>query len=260
VRGHATSLPPARAQVPAEWADVSYPSTKPLSAWLRDLEARLLFVSTWMERGRPKEFWLPALFNPHALLTVALYYSSITSGVPLDMLSFAYEFAPTVRLSAPAQVGAHDEQRRTSGGEEGGADAEPAGDDSQVLYVYGLVLEGARWDPYSGRISELHPRQAYSPLPTIGLRPTADRQLPSGGIYVCPVYKTVSRSDVNTASGRVIPNFVTTIELPTGAGGDPVPAGRDGGSKDASERHLSHTISPHWIMCGVAAFLSEPYN
>ena len=51
-------------QVPEPWARVAYPSLKPLAAWLKDLQARLLFFSSWLRRGAPPCFWLAAFFFP----------------------------------------------------------------------------------------------------------------------------------------------------------------------------------------------------
>ncbi len=51
-------------QVPQQWAQVAYPSLKPLGAWLKDLQARVAFFSSWLRRGVPACFWMAAFFFP----------------------------------------------------------------------------------------------------------------------------------------------------------------------------------------------------
>lgn len=51
-------------QVPSQWAQVAYPSLKPLPAWLQDLHARVAFFASWLRRGAPTCFWLAAFFFP----------------------------------------------------------------------------------------------------------------------------------------------------------------------------------------------------
>ena len=54
----------ANNQVPQQWAQVSYPSLKPLGAWLKDLQARVAFFASWLRRGVPACFRLAAFFFP----------------------------------------------------------------------------------------------------------------------------------------------------------------------------------------------------
>lgn len=54
-------------QVPQQWAQVAYPSLKPLGAWLEDLQARVAFFASWLRRGAPVCFWLAAFFFPQVL-------------------------------------------------------------------------------------------------------------------------------------------------------------------------------------------------
>ena len=58
-------------QVPEGWGQMAYPSLKPLGPWLKDLQARLAFFSSWLKRGPPPCFWLAAFFFPQ----VAVYLS-----------------------------------------------------------------------------------------------------------------------------------------------------------------------------------------
>jgi dynein heavy chain, axonemal len=51
-------------EVPGMWRQVAYPSRKPLSPWMVDLQSRLSFFQSWLEQGPPLSFCLPAFFFP----------------------------------------------------------------------------------------------------------------------------------------------------------------------------------------------------
>ncbi len=53
-------------QVPELWANVAYPSRKPLASWMADLHARVAFMESWLTSGEPKCFWLPGAQYPAA--------------------------------------------------------------------------------------------------------------------------------------------------------------------------------------------------
>ena len=61
-------------------------------------------------------------------------------------------------------------------------------------YIYGLFLEGARWDPAAHILAESRPKELYTDMPAMWLIPAANRKPPTSGIYECPVYKTLTRA------------------------------------------------------------------
>jgi dynein heavy chain len=61
-------------------------------------------------------------------------------------------------------------------------------------YIRGLYMEGARWDSEIGQIGESKPKELFSEVPIIWLVPSINRIQPAKGIYVCPVYKTITRA------------------------------------------------------------------
>ena len=61
-------------------------------------------------------------------------------------------------------------------------------------FIRGLFLEGARWDYDKHELTESRPKELYTDMPIIWLKPTANREKPSKGIYDCPVYKTLTRA------------------------------------------------------------------
>lgn len=51
-------------QVPDKWNSVGYLSLMPLSSWIKDLLARVKFMSEWIEGGVPKAIWISGFFFP----------------------------------------------------------------------------------------------------------------------------------------------------------------------------------------------------
>jgi dynein heavy chain len=56
-------------RVPSMWASKSYPSLKPLGAFVSDLVARIKFFQTWFEEGCPKLFWMSGFFFTQSFIT-----------------------------------------------------------------------------------------------------------------------------------------------------------------------------------------------
>lgn len=59
-------------RVPIMWANVGYPSLKPLNSWFDDLIQRVEFLSKWLYQGPPKSYWISAFFFPQGFMTAAL--------------------------------------------------------------------------------------------------------------------------------------------------------------------------------------------
>ena len=56
-------------------------------------------------------------------------------------------------------------------------------------YIFGLYLEGARWDETTGCLNDSRQKQLYTELPPIHLAPVQHRKKPTSGVYRSPVYK-----------------------------------------------------------------------
>tara|TARA_B100000609_G_scaffold145713_1_gene117327 strand:- start:295 stop:684 length:390 start_codon:yes stop_codon:yes gene_type:complete len=109
------------------------------------------------------------------------------------------------------------------------------------VYIRGLFLEGARWDPEIRSLNDSRPKQLFSPAPIMHLSPCKDREEPTGGIYRCPIYKVLSRRGVLSTTGHST-NFVMWIEIPSNR--------EDGINNDGKVDQLE------WAKGGVAAFCS----
>ncbi|KAK9828903.1 hypothetical protein WJX72_002692 [[Myrmecia] bisecta] len=193
-------------QVPEMWAKVSYPSLKPLGSYLEDLYRRLAMLQDWYEKGAPSIFWLPGFFFVQSFLTAGLQNFARKNSIPIDMVEYDFEMLGM------------DEARYSSPPAEG-------------VYVYGLYLEGCRWDPVAKELAESQPKVLFTPAPCMWLRPKRVEQLSSFPHYNCPLYRTGDRRGVLATTGHST-NFVMFVKLPSG--------------QPAS----------HWIMRGVALLTS----
>ena len=61
-------------------------------------------------------------------------------------------------------------------------------------YIYGLFIEGARWSKDEHKLAESRPKELYTDMPVMQLIPAENRKEPDSGIYVCPMYKTLTRA------------------------------------------------------------------
>lgn len=49
-------------KVPALWLKKSFPSLKPLGAYIKEVHSRVAFFQGWIDEGPPVNFWLPGFF------------------------------------------------------------------------------------------------------------------------------------------------------------------------------------------------------
>ena len=99
------------------------------------------------------------------------------------------------------------------------------------VYVYGMFLEGARWNYDEDKLDTSLPKELYTDVPMIHFIPVANRELPTEGVYFCPLYKVLSRAGTLSTTGHST-NYILFVELP------------------------SDKAQSVWIKAGVAMFLS----
>jgi dynein heavy chain len=63
-------------------------------------------------------------------------------------------------------------------------------------------------------LEDSDPKKLFVDVPLILLLPMMDRQTPKTGIYMCPVYKVLSRSGTLSTTGHST-NYVMLMELPS---------------------------------------------
>ena len=206
-------------QVPKLWSDAAYPSMKPLSSWVDDLVERVGFIQQWIDKGQPVVFWISGLYFPQAFLTGSLQNYARKFKFPIDTVSFNFHLKPEAwnELSSRPENG---------------------------VYIRGLFLEGARWDPSRRSLNDSLPKQLYTELPVIHLLPEQHRAEPKGGFYRCPVYKILSRRGVLSTTGHST-NFIMWIEIPS--------------DRESTVNNEGKSDQEEWIRAGVAAFSSLMY-
>jgi dynein heavy chain, axonemal len=216
-------------RVPHLWTAASYPSLKPLGPWFNDFLQRLEFLSSWEESGSPSVYWISGFFFPQGFLTAILQNYARKYSYPIDTISLSFMMMNETLEDL--------------------LDHRP----EDGSYIYGLFLEGARWNKRLGSLVDPKPKELFSPMPVIHMLPAKDRQAPARGIYRCPVYKILSRTGTLSTTGHST-NFVTWIEIPS--------------DKDSIYRNslVSETNAQvlfcdqdYWIKAGVACFCSLRY-
>ncbi|KAL0280091.1 UNVERIFIED_CONTAM: hypothetical protein PYX00_001484 [Menopon gallinae] len=193
--------------VPKVWERSAYPSLKSLGSWIKDLELRLDFMSTWVTLGHPPSYWLSGFFFPQGFLTGVLQTHARKYDTPIDQLKFDF----IVKNEAVDQEEVFDGHKKT------GRDApEMYGNftrPSDGVLVHGLFLDAARWDYRTMMLNDPNPGEMNPPLPVIHLSPQV-KAPQSKNRYVCPLYKTSNRAGVLSTTGHST-NFVVPVLLPT---------------------------------------------
>jgi dynein heavy chain len=60
------------------------------------------------------------------------------------------------------------------------------------VYVKGMYLEGAGWDPEAGCLVEPEPMELIVPMPIMHFKPVENKRKGNKGIYICPLYMYVN--------------------------------------------------------------------
>lgn len=179
-------------------------------SWLGDLIKRVNFLKEWIDYGVPNIYWISGLSFPQGFLTGTLQNFARKHKVAIDKISFDFIWMDHMTVE--------DVKEKPEDG----------------IYVYGLYLEGTKWNYEKHDIDQPIPKELYSELPIVWLKPKEDRVTPEQGIYQCPMYRVTSRTGTLKTTGHST-NFVMFIELPTDEGSDV------------------------WIRAGAASFLALRY-
>lgn len=199
-------------KVPTEWEyPIGFLSLKPINSWIEELNQRVNFLTKWINEGQPNAFWFSGFFFPQAFITGTKQNFARKNKTAIDRLNF--NFMARQDIDGPTCL-----ERPDLG-----------------VYVYGVYLEGARWDWKKRQLNQSRQKELFSSLPVLHLKPEVDRAMETPNIYKCPLYKVVSRQGKLETTGHSS-NFVMFIELPI----------------DSNDQHP-------WIRLGVAGFLSLRY-
>jgi len=194
--------------VPPNFAKVGYLNEKPLSSWIKDVIQRVDFLQLWLDVKRPYAYWVSGFFFPQAFLTAVLQNNARRDKIAIDRLSMDF------RIDSSAEVDGSNYTDHPGSG----------------CRIYGIFVEGCKWERSTQQLEESDPKLLYSELPPVTLTPMTERKIPEG-TYRCPMYKTLSRRGTLSTTGHST-NFVMYIDLPTDKPG------------------------AVWIIAGVATFLA----
>lgn len=175
--------------VPEIWHKRAYPSLKPLASWIIDFLERLKFMQSWIDNGAPKNFWISGFFFTQSFLTGAKQNYARKYVIAIDFIEFDF-----IVLSDESKY-----------------DFEKGPDDG--VYVWGLYVEGARWDSEQEALEESQPKVLFSTMKGIWILPGKRDDIDYGHSYKCPIYKTARRAGTLSTTGHST-NFVLYLYLP----------------------------------------------
>jgi len=197
--------------VPDGWGSVGFLSLKPLTAWYKDLNQRVSFFNRWYDQGHPICFWISGLFFPQAFFTAVKQNFARANKFAIDRIDYDVDVRDDCKLD--------------------GSDlTEPP---KAGCFMWGLFLEGFKWDDKMHMLAPWDPKVLFVPMPVVLFKPELDWK-GKKGVYMCPVYKVLSRKGTLSTTGHST-NFVRDMA---------VPCKEDPGL---------------WIRAGVAAFLALKY-
>ena len=160
-------------RVPKVWAKVSFETTRNLGAWLDNIKQRLEQLNAWKEvpDKEPAITFINRLYNPQSFLTAVKQIMSREKSIELNRLYIVTEIQKKMYWEV------NDLQKR------------------EGAFVFGLQVEGARWDSNSG-LEECEPKKQFSIVPVVLVRPQVIQDgKEDKGVYQCPVYKTELRGN-----------------------------------------------------------------
>ncbi|KAJ9459816.1 Dynein beta chain [Diplonema papillatum] len=170
-------------KVPDSWSKVSFMSLRGLGSWFFNLLERNQQLADWTgELQTPKVTMLSYFFNPMSFLTAIMQDTAIKNSFDLDQMALVADVLKKMpdAIEYAAKDGCH---------------------------VFGLFLEGARWDVGQGCIEESHMKELYPKMPVTTVRSLPTTKVDRRDQYECPLYKTQARG----------PGIVTGLWLKTKA-------------------------------------------
>uniref|UniRef100_A0A8C8ED16 Dynein axonemal heavy chain 5 n=1 Tax=Otus sunia TaxID=257818 RepID=A0A8C8ED16_9STRI len=183
------------ARIPKLWFRISWESAT-LGFWFTELLERNQQFSSWLQDGRPNQFWMTGFFNPQGFLTAMRQETTrmnLAKGWALDSVVLHNEVTKMMKEDVVA----------------------PPPADIGGVYIYGLFLEGAGWDRRNSKLVESAPKVLFTSLPVVhvyAVSTTAlhDPKKQQGSVYSCPVYKKPRRTDLT----YIFSLYLKTVQNP----------------------------------------------
>lgn len=128
-------------QVPHMWSEFGFLSLKPLGSWVQDLNDRIDFLVGWINHGTPYVFWVSGFFFPQAFFTGTLQNYARKHVIAVDQLTFNFDYLDHITYK--------DVKEKPADG----------------CILYGMYLEGCRWDLEKHMLGESLPKMLYTDMP-----------------------------------------------------------------------------------------------
>jgi len=164
------------ARVPPMWVKVSQLEMPTMGVWFGNIVGRAEQLTGWLKGGRPNAFWLTGFFNPQGFLTAnrqEVCRKHNKEGWALD---------DVVNLTRVVNT---EKEEVRKGPDEG-------------VYIYGLFLDGCRWDKPGNKLADSVPKVLFAPLPVLLVtgQLASEKKLDAYS-YSAPTYKNKTRRGLN---------------------------------------------------------------
>jgi dynein heavy chain len=126
---------------------------------------------------------------PQAFLTAATQNYARKEKIAIDLLKYKYNILDDLK---PEQI-----KKKPDHG----------------VYVYGMFLEGARWNYETHLLDDSLPKELYTDVPLVHIIPCIDKEEAKTGIMRCPLYKVLSRAGTLLTTGHST-NYVLSVDVP----------------------------------------------
>ena len=95
-------------------------------------------MENWLTKGQPHSFWMSGFFFPQGFMTGCLQTHARKETIPIDKLNFSFK---VLEEETPDEI-------------------EEAPDEG--VFIYGLFLDGARWDRDEMIVMDQIPGEMYN--------------------------------------------------------------------------------------------------
>uniref|UniRef100_A0A7N4NFS6 Guanylate kinase-like domain-containing protein n=1 Tax=Sarcophilus harrisii TaxID=9305 RepID=A0A7N4NFS6_SARHA len=242
-------------KVPELWQQVSYETEKVLSSWTTFLLLRLAFIQNWAKvtynairyryskittiwkysfinrnkrfeqkeeeeekdptKSFPTRFWLPTFFFPQGFFIAVLQNYARSKKISVDSVQFVHHVISDPQDETFSRCLAHKEFILKKAFKD--VERNKVG-----VNIFGLYMEGAKWNTEEKYLDEPLPQERYSDFPEIHFMPekvstpnnTFKDLSTKKNLYECPVYRTSQRTESVTSPG-MFTNFITSVFLQT---------------------------------------------
>jgi dynein heavy chain len=173
------------ASIPTAWLRWSWESAT-IGTWFQGLLQRHDQLEKWLNKGRPKAYWLTGFFNPQGFLTAMK--QEVNRKHAKERWALDDVVMDSWVTTPPLELNQLKEEAKDG------------------VYVYGLFLEGCKWHGKENRLVDSDPKKLFAPLPVLQVTGKQARDKVNKNQYEAPAYKVKKRTGLN---------FISTFPLRT---------------------------------------------